>query len=47
LSGDLSQVTSKAIKTKMVSYSANIEFGTRLAKAVGVAVPDVQAIAKK
>jgi catalase len=49
LSGDLSQVTSKAIKVKMVSYfyTANTEFGTRLAKAVGVAVPDVQAIAKK
>jgi hypothetical protein len=33
----------------MVSYfySANPEFGTRLAKAVGVALPDVQAMAKK
>ena len=49
MSGDLKQVTSKAIQAKMVShfYQANAEYGTRLAKAVGVPLADVMAMAKK
>ena len=49
LSGDLKQVTSKAIQTKMVShfYQANAEYGTRLAKAVGLPLADVIAMVKK
>ncbi len=48
LAGDLSQVKNKAIQVKMVSffYRANAEYGTRLAKALGIALDQVTTAAK-
>jgi catalase len=48
LAGDLGQVKSKAIQTTMVSffYSANADYGTRLAKALGLPLDSVIAAAK-
>ena len=49
LSGDLGQVVSDRTRTIMVSYfyQADPEYGTRLAGAVDVAMPDVmQAVAE-
>jgi catalase len=47
LAGDLGQVRSQAIKETMVSnfYKADKEYGTRLAKAVGVDVKAVEKLA--
>lgn len=48
LAGDLSKVKNAAVKTKMVAhfYAADADYGTRLAKAVGVQLPDVETTAK-
>jgi catalase len=45
LAGDLGQVRDAKVKARMVGYfySANAEYGTRLAKAVGVKLEDAQA----
>ena len=42
---DLKQVKSRAIQAKIVGffYRANVEYGTRLAQAVGLSMPDVKA----
>lgn len=43
LAGDLGQVKNKAVQLKMIShfYRANAEYGTRLAKALGVSIDSV------
>ena len=48
LAGDLSQVKNKAIQTTMVSffYRANADYGTRLAKELGLPLAQVIAAAK-
>ena len=48
IGGDLGQVTNKATKAKIVSffYRANVEYGTRVAKEVGLSLAEVQAAAK-
>jgi len=49
LAGDLGKVKDKAVKTTMVAhfYQANVEYGTRLAKAVDVSLDEVQKLIKK
>jgi catalase len=48
LAGDLGKVKSKKIQMTMVSnfYKANVDYGTRLAKALGISLNDVMQIAK-
>ncbi|AMV28372.1 Catalase precursor [Gemmata sp. SH-PL17] len=48
LAGDLGQVKNADVKKKMVAhfYAADADYGTRLAKAVGVDASDVETIAK-
>ena len=48
LAGDMNKVKTPAIKVKMVAhfYAADADYGTRLAKAVGVELSEVEAVAK-
>jgi len=48
LAGDLNKVKNAEVKKKMVAhfYAADADYGTRLAKAVGVQLSDVEATAK-
>ncbi|HEX8703858.1 MAG TPA: catalase [Myxococcaceae bacterium] len=45
LAGDLSQVRDAKVKARMIGffYAANVDYGTRLAKAVGIKVDDAKA----